>query len=652
MKCGKRDCLLKGLLLGGLWCFAASQVGAQISSDPPWNVRLVGQIGGWCLTVEFVGHYAYMGEGPNLRILDVSNPSLPVPIGNVWLGDFWVYHIRVKNTLAYVAGGELGGFSGLKIADVANPRSPRLLGSFPTPYQATGVCVTNGLAYVAYGDVHNGSNAAPGGVRIVDVSIPSSPSLRGSFDTGTVAYKTYVTGGIAYVATRGGLYIYDVTNPAAARRLSIAYSPYCNDVYVRGNLAYSAYGSGLQITDVTSPSAPARRGWLYWGASDGLALQNNLVFLVDPIRGLNIVDVTNPWTPTSVGSLPTSGMAYSLAVSSGTAYVACGGGGLSIVDVRNPTRPTLRGSYDTLSGANEVQVVGNVAYVANGQRGFKTVDVSNPRLPRILGALRTPIGDYEIAVSRPFIYLTGVHGRSAYYGLQIVDVTTPSLPRLRGSYGVQNTMGDVAVSGGLAYVAQGDYGLRIVDVTNPSSPTSVALYDTPDYVLGVFVSGCLAYLADSSRFRILDVRNPAAPVMRSVFTPNPPHFVEDVCISNGIAFLRGEGQYSEGFVTCVDVRNPDAPRFLSKYQSGTGTYYGYGGLHATDGYVYAGLDALRILDVRDPTRPTLRGFYPAGFDCRPFAVGDLIYVASVRGLRIFQFTGRVSAADRQWQLYR
>jgi len=266
--------------------------------------------------------------------------------------------------------------------------------------------------------------------------------------------------------------------------------------------------------------------------------------------------------------------------------------------------------------------------------------VSNPRSPRILGSLRTPLAANRIAVSGKLAHLVGG-------SLQIVDVTNPSLPWLRGSYMVAGQ--DVAVSGGLVYLASG--GLRILDVTNPSSPTLRGWFNTPGSADGVAVSGGLACLADYFRFRIIDVRNPAAPFQRSSLYLY--HSVVDVQFSNGIAYTRGAGDNSKGYLSCLDVRNPDAPRVLAEYQPGVAfDFDGYGGLYVTDGYAYAVMDGLRILDVRDPAHPILRGWYPSGMIDRPFVSGDLVYLASSWGLRIYQFTGRVSAADRQWQLYR
>ncbi len=54
----------------------------------------------------------------------------------------------------------------------------------------------------------------------------------------------------------------------------------------------------------------------------------------------------------------------------------------------------------------------------------------------------------------------------------------------------------MAVSGTLAYVADGDAGLQIIDVSNPASPVRLGGYDTSGTAYGVAVSGTVAYVAD------------------------------------------------------------------------------------------------------------------------------------------------------------
>jgi hypothetical protein len=75
--------------------------------------------------------------------------------------------VAVSGGYAYVADGPC-----LRIVNVANPSAPTEAGFYDTPGYACGVTVEGSYAYVADGD---------GGPRILDVSDPSSPTEAGFF---------------------------------------------------------------------------------------------------------------------------------------------------------------------------------------------------------------------------------------------------------------------------------------------------------------------------------------------------------------------------------------------------------------------------------------------------------------------------------------
>jgi hypothetical protein len=58
--------------------------------------------------------------------------------------------------------------------------------------------------------------------------------------------------------------------------------------------------------------------------------------------------------------------------------VADGNSGLLIFNLSNPASPTLLGSYNTPGSANGVAVSGTIAYVADYALGLQIIDVSNP----------------------------------------------------------------------------------------------------------------------------------------------------------------------------------------------------------------------------------------------------------------------------------
>jgi len=200
------------------------------------NVELIGQIGSVVNAVAVQGQYAYIGVGPQLIILDISNPAAPSEAGYYDTpGSAW--GVAMAEDYAYVADRA----GGLRIVDVSNPSIPNEVGSYITPGDAIGVAIAGNYAYVAKADR---------GLRIVDVSNPAAPTETGFYDTPGDAYGVAVVGNYAYVADGyGGLRIVDVSNPAAPTEAGF-YDTVgeAKGVAVAGNYAYVAdYDDGLVI---------------------------------------------------------------------------------------------------------------------------------------------------------------------------------------------------------------------------------------------------------------------------------------------------------------------------------------------------------------------------------------------------------------------
>jgi len=132
----------------------------QPATGQGWNVELIGQIGGPCEAVYVQGNYAYIGQGAHLAVVDISNPSRPISVGRILLPDIdIVWGVFVSGSLAYVADGT----SGLKIVDISDPSSPQLRGSYDTPGNALDVWISGMLACVADGY---------SGLQLIDVTNP------------------------------------------------------------------------------------------------------------------------------------------------------------------------------------------------------------------------------------------------------------------------------------------------------------------------------------------------------------------------------------------------------------------------------------------------------------------------------------------------
>ena len=175
------------------------------------NVELVGQIGGSTYAVAVQGGYAYIGVGPRLTVLDISDPSSPAGVGTTSLLAGLVTDLHVSGGYAYVADGD----AGLRVVDVSDPTRPSEVGFYDTPGQAHDVAVAGSYVYLADGPVGDDGNWTGGGLQVVDVSNPARPTEVGFCDTPRSAHDVAVAGSYVYVAgVVAGLRVVDVSDPA------------------------------------------------------------------------------------------------------------------------------------------------------------------------------------------------------------------------------------------------------------------------------------------------------------------------------------------------------------------------------------------------------------------------------------------------------
>ena len=107
-------------LLGAVVCMVSAGVGAADEV----NVTFEGHFGGATYAVAVSGDYAYIGQGQDFVVLDISNPATPSELGRLITNGF-VEDIILSGGYAYVADGS----NGLVIVDVSNKKAPSLAGS-------------------------------------------------------------------------------------------------------------------------------------------------------------------------------------------------------------------------------------------------------------------------------------------------------------------------------------------------------------------------------------------------------------------------------------------------------------------------------------------------------------------------------------------
>lgn len=200
---------------------------------------------------------------------------------------------------------------------------------------------------------------------------------------------------------------------------------------------------------------------------------------------------------------------------------------------------------------------------------------------------------------------------------------------------------DVAVTGDLAYVADGDNGFLVVDISDPNGVEIISFKSTvnkslltPGSAQNVAVddSRPYVYVADASGgLQVIDVSDPESPfIAGSVPTAGTAY---DVAVEGNWAII-ADG--SAGLVV-VDITDPTNPDDVGWYDTpGVAAGIAIKGNYA---YVADGTGSgFLIINISDRTNPSLAGSDNTPFSCSRVAVdGNTAYVGD-GSLRVYDVT--------------
>jgi hypothetical protein len=206
----------------------------------------------WGAQVRLIGTTVYESARDGLRIYDLADTGVLVLIGSIEMPSvISLTRFDVADHLVAIARGEPGA----RLVDVSDPTLPVEIGSIETNGRVTDVHLDNNLLFIADTEA---------GLRIVDITDPSNPALVGEYGL-LWALSVDVVGSTAYVAAyQGGMSILDVSDPGNPT-LVRAYQPdrSLSMVRIYGGLAFVASTSehNIQIVDISDRQSPRLAGW-------------------------------------------------------------------------------------------------------------------------------------------------------------------------------------------------------------------------------------------------------------------------------------------------------------------------------------------------------------------------------------------------------
>jgi hypothetical protein len=598
----------------------ATETPGAVTSFDAQGIEAVGQIGGSINVVRVRDGRAYIGVGPRLVALDVSNPRLPRQLSQSAPLPSVVQDLSLDGPWLYVASDY-----GLHVYVLEDPNTPREVGSLATEHRARRVEAAGDYVYLSYDLLGRGV-----GTQLIDVSDRRNPRPTDRNIPG--AMKVALDGSLLYaVATlryTGILWVFDVSDPLNPIRLSSTPIGGGADVAVLGDRLYSVSPFSGSIVDVGDPSNPTIAGRFVSGQS--VAATPDLVYILGANTSFSIIDSRGEPSDSVVGHIPSPDLIRAsqgtVAISGSTAFLATGRfTALKSIDVSDPTQPHEVGEFETAPGGR-VAARDGIAAVQGTAGDVHILDVSSPVQPRRLAKVSLDPGTGRavavgLALDRRYIY-AAIAGAPAAQdprnrgGLAVIDIADPAHPYIAGEYRGFYARG-IAVASDYAFLVAGD-GVHIMDITQRSNPREIGSYDA-DFArvrdAGIALQGAHAYVvADMGRgstsLLILNVQDPFHPFLVGR-ADIPGAFAVRVAVSGPRVFV-ADGNSRSGGLWIFDVSNQaepvqvgffPAPWTQSVSIEGRLAYLTTCGLAGSDPDLPNTLCGLRIVDVADPSSP-------------------------------------------------
>lgn len=486
--------------------------------DQPQLISTFDQIDALIFMHALDGNFAYVlndsGNPKNeqLTVIDLTQPTHPSIRGSTLVGpaEYMFAYANYVYVQAYFAGS-----SWLQIIDVSTldaRRATTIIGSTSRMYDVT---VISDTLFIAEEDA----------IMVYDVQDPNQPSQIASIPTeyGAATYVSPMDGCACLLVQEGSflqegrvLRAFDISDPAKPSEMGSYTIPADMGVLFtnRGDFAFFVYQSfRFHVLDISGINNPLLRYQDDYFANVGdMAIAGAYAYVTSGSQGLVTLDISDPTTPQLIARDLTPGFAFSLAIS-GTMGAVAGEGNLVIYDLSNPALPQPYADFSP-SGyqAELVTLYGDFAYTADSST-LRVVDLSQPLTPTLVYTETLPGGIKDLAVVSNTLYIAETYNDT----LRFYDLSQPDTPIQLGTYTADQSIELLAPCAGLICLAKvyGEF-----EVLQRSSADSLTLLGkrkiSAHYPDSLLIAGNRAYISAYDKIYILDISNPAYPLLLNV----------------------------------------------------------------------------------------------------------------------------------------
>jgi hypothetical protein len=210
---------------------------------------------------------------------------------------------------------------------------------------------------------------------------------------GGTFHKMDAPAGMNFVALTSrdrGLRIVNVTDPSTPHTIGRVDDSDMSGVAYRDGLLYVVKHTGsMQVYDLSDLSQPALLTEIEGlGNPWDLIVVDDLAYVADNTLGVVVLDLSNPESPVVLGAAAAAGGVQDLTVLGDMLYAAVGSVGVETFDLADPESPLSLGVTDIGRSAVSVSAANNQLWAAT-QEGVVVLDISIPSQPAPLSSAKT-----------------------------------------------------------------------------------------------------------------------------------------------------------------------------------------------------------------------------------------------------------------------
>jgi len=502
-------------------------------------------------SVEVVGQYAFVGHAQiDIHILDVSNINEPQLVSTIPHSDIPKDLLFYFNYL-FVAQSE----NGVLQYDISNINTPILNDSLYTGGEAQGMDTKNSHLFLADGS---------GGLKIIDMRLLVDISIRKTVNINGYASDVSLLSDGSYAMVAGyekGLVMVNTEYiPSAFYQHHFNTPGDLVDLYIDGNYAYLAATNGMYILNISNPAAPALESFFDSG-QDGqsvfsIAVKGNYAYLGGDgnIQSVDITSKSNPIHHKTSGLH--TGKHKDIVIDGDYLVTAAGTGGIRNWGIDNPDLIRFEGSYSTVGDAQGVAVHNNTAFVANWQGGVDIFNNVIKTAPSKLGnwAVDGFCSNITIDSQLESFNLLLIPRFGLTPGIDVLNISDPGSPVRYTNMVAGGSPLDIIIDQNMAYYISQNDGLIALDVTDIKEPQPAGFYESGHFPLQVETSGSNIFLLD---------RSTGLYILEEGVPPGPPQ--------NLVAEGSNPSPWKQSSTFSLVWENPDDPSGLSgaKYKLGS-----------------------------------------------------------------------------------